>query len=96
MYSFVNRKGWFLTMSFVPGLAVVFGDYKVNERVSFNPHVSFKLKTMNALGYNGRRFYAGLHIMADIFGTSVVDRLGVEVGRAKSKLFFGYRFRSKN
>jgi len=94
MYSFV-KKGFYVTLSLIPGIAVVAGDFSMGQRTPAPLRLSGKFKTMNAVGYSARRWYGGIQITADIFGTRLAEGLGVQIVRAKGKIFVGYRFRRK-
>lgn len=98
MYTFVYKEHFFLTFSLIPGLNLNAGDYYTDDRNDLKINANFKLNSMNAIGYNGRRFFAGLHVFVDSYFTKIEKKLSAEIGHGKSSIFVGYRFkkRSKN
>ena len=95
MYSFVYKKHFFLTISLIPGININSGDYLTETRNMINPNFNFKLNTMNAIGYNGRKFFTGIHFLADGFFSRVDKKLTAEIGHGKASFFVGYRFGKK-
>lgn len=79
----------------MPGLSFTGGDYSTGIRNYMKPSFSFKVNTMNAIGYNGRRLYGGLNYISDIYYVRIEKKLGAEIGQGKIKLFVGYRFGKK-
>ena len=51
---------------------------------------------MNSIGYNGRRFYTGLHYLIDAMFAKLDKKLTTEVGHGKVAVFIGYRFKDKH
>ncbi len=95
MYSIVIGRNFYITLGLIPGLALSTGDYKVDNRALIDIFPSLTIKTMNALGYNSRRFYAGIQIEGDVFGARIDRKENVGIAHGKGKLFFGYRFKKK-
>jgi len=97
MYTFVVKGRFFLTLSFIPGIDFNAGDYlsisKPREFIDLN--VRFKMNTMNAIGYNGRRVFGGISFVADTEYLRIEKRLNIEVGHGVASLFVGYRFGKK-
>ena len=95
MYTLVFLPKFYLTVSAIPGIVLVAGDYKVDEREFLDLRASLKFSTMNSLGYNSRRFYAGLQFTNSFFLTKIVDKSGIKDGYMKLKIFAGFRVRKK-
>ena len=95
MYSFVYKKHFFLTLSVIPGINVNAGDYHTDVRHYTSPNVNFKFTSMNAIGYNGRKFYTGFNFITNALFFRLEKKLFVEVGHGKGTFFIGYRFGNK-
>jgi hypothetical protein len=95
MYSLVFLKKCYITLSAIPGIILLSGDYKVDTRKFLGLSPSLSLKTMNSIGYNTRRFYTGLQFSGDAFGARWAEKSGVMIGHSKWKIFVGYRFKSR-
>ena len=94
MYSFVWKKNFFLTLGLIPGLNFNLGDSRAEERNIFRWNVSYKIKTMNALGYNARKFYAGLQLVGDFNNVYIAKKQSVLFSVGNLRFFVGYRFLS--
>ncbi len=92
MYSFVWHESFFITLGAIPGLSLNFGDYEAPYRNKFSANVSVRLRSMNAIGYNGRRFFTGLQLIADLLSARIDKGLRFSSSHGSSKLFVGYRF----
>jgi hypothetical protein len=95
MYTFVYKKHYFLTLSLIPGINFNGGDFFTNTRNYISPNFNLKLNSMNAIGYNGQRFFAGFSLVADGFFSRLEKKLSVEIGSGKLNIFVGYRFGKK-
>jgi hypothetical protein len=95
LYSLIFKKHFFLTLGFVPGIALNVGDSQTQYRDLIDMHVSFVFTTMNALGYNGRKIYCGVQFSGDMNNIKVDKKLKTETGSGKARLFIGYRFQKK-
>ena len=95
MYTFVLKEHFFLTLGFIPGLNFNLGDSKADSREMFKWNVSYKLKSMNAIGYNSKRFYTGIQLVVDWNNVPIEKNLSMLFSNGSSKLFVGYRFRKK-
>lgn len=92
MYSFVYKKRFFLTLSFIPGINVSAGDYYTDDRQYYKPTINFKVNSRNAIGYNSIKFFTGIQIDGNTFFTRFDKKLLGEIGHGKLSLFIGYRF----
>ena len=95
MYSFVYKEHFFLTISLIPGININSGDYFSTSRNYISPNIHLKLNTMNAVGYNGRKFFAGFHFLSDSYFSRIEKKLTAEIGHGKASFFVGYRFGRK-
>jgi hypothetical protein len=95
MYSFVWKKHFFITLGLIPGINFNLGDSKAEQRESFKWNVSYKMKTMNALGYNGDRFFTGFQFVGDWNNIRLYDKLHTKFTNGSLKFFIGYRFKNK-
>jgi hypothetical protein len=95
MYTFVWKKHFFITLGLIPGINFNLGDSKAEQRESFKWNVSYKMKTMNALGYNGDRFFTGFQFVGDWNNIRLYDKLHTKFTNGSLKFFIGYRFKNK-
>jgi hypothetical protein len=95
IYTFVWKEHFFITLGFIPGLNFNLGDSKAEQRESFTWNVSYRIKTMNALGYNGRRFFTGFQFVGDLNNIRIDEKLLTKFTHGSLKFFVGYRFRNK-
>ena len=95
MYTYVFKENFFITLSVIPGLNYNAGDYYNDARHDLPTQINVKLNTMNAIGYNGRRFFAGLNFLSDGYWIKIADKLNVEVGHGSASVFVGYRFKGR-
>jgi len=95
MYSIVIARNFYITLGLIPGVTLSAGDYKVNNRESIALQPSIKIKTMNSIGYNSRRFYAGVQFEGDLSRARIEKKENVGIAHGKGKLFIGYRFKKK-
>lgn len=95
MYTFVFLRKFYLTLSAIPGIVLVAGDYKIDEREFLDLRTSLKFSTMNSLGYNSRRFYTGVQFTNSFYLTKIGENSGIQDGYMKLKLFAGFRLRKK-
>jgi len=95
MYSIVIGRNFYITLGLIPGVALSTGDYKVDSRTLIGLHPSLKIKTMNSIGYNSRRFYAGVQIEGDVYSARIDKKANIGIAHGKGKLFVGYRFKRK-
>ncbi len=94
MYTFVFKKNLFLTLSIIPGLNFNTGDYRAQgqNRNFIDANFNFRLISMNAFGYNGRRVFTGFQYMLDSYYAGIQKKLKTQLGYGKLSLFVGYRF----
>ena len=97
MYSFIFKEHFFITLSLIPGINVNGGDYlpESKDRVYKSINIRFKFFTMNAIGYNGRKFFAGAQGLGDTDFLQLDKKLNLVTGNGQLSLFVGYRFGKK-
>lgn len=95
MYTFVARERYFLTVSLIPGLHYNVGDYATDQLHRLTGNLNLKFNTLNAIGYNGDKFYGGLYFFYNSQFNRVTPGLYAEVGYSKFAAFVGYRFKVK-
>jgi hypothetical protein len=92
MYTFVWRKNFYATVGLIPGLAIVLGDYKTDFKTPLNTQLSVGTATMNAIGYNSRKFFGGIQAIGDIYSFNIDKKLNFIQSQGKFKFHVGYRF----
>jgi hypothetical protein len=92
MYSFVYKKRFFLTLSLIPGININGGDYYTDSRNYNSASINLKLNSLNAIGYNSRKFFTGFKFFSDAYFSTLEKKLLAEIGHGKLSLFVGYRF----
>lgn len=96
MYTFVWKKNFFLTLGLIPGLNFNLGDSRAEESNKIKWNVSYKIKTMNALGYNAGKYFAGIRLAGDFNNLYLAKKQSLLFSNGNLKFFLGYRFLSKN
>ena len=91
MYSFVWRR-YFVTVSFIPSLHLNGGDYDTGQRKRLPTTVSLGYRTMNAIGYNSRRFFGGLQSSYNLVAVKIATKSSTSIRHGNVKFFVGYRF----
>ena len=92
MHTFIIERHFFVTLSIIPGMVFNYGDYYLNQITELPSGFNLSVRSMNSLGYNGDRFFAGASIIFDNFFASIDTRQRVEMGSGKISAFVGYRF----
>ena len=92
MYTYVYKKNYFITLSLIPGMVLNYGDYATDMRKKFPTHINLSLNSMNAIGYNGEKFFTGFNFMFNNFLTTIDSHSKMQVGSGKLSAFIGYRF----
>ena len=89
-YTFIYRK-FYLTLSALPGASYTFG--KVNsEGGKYNPNsFNFMLLSMNGIGYNSRKWYAGVYFLYKNQSVRLRDNLSFNNNIGEFRFFVGYR-----
>lgn len=95
MYTLVFLRKFYLTLGAIPGIVLVAGDYRIEDREFLDLTASLKLSVMSSLGYNSRRFYTGVNFGDSFYLTKIDKKAGIQVGYMKLKLYAGFRLRKK-
>jgi hypothetical protein len=95
IHTFVWKKKFFLTLGFIPGLNFNLGDSKAETREVLKWNVSYKIKSMNAIGYSVKKFFAGIQLQGDLNNIRLAKKLNTLYSNGSLKLIFGYRFVKK-
>ena len=96
MYTFVLKENYFITLSAIPGVIYNNGDYSVDARVELPRQLNGRIKTMNSIGYNSRRFFTGINFEAEGYWIKIDDKQRAEISHGSGSFFVGYRFKNKN
>lgn len=92
MYTFVWNKKYYLTLGLIPGVGINLGDYKTDYKFPLKTQFSLGTATMNAIGYNSRKFFGGIQVTGDVYGIRIDKKLGFTQSLGKFKFHVGYRF----
>lgn len=92
MYSFVIKGRFFITLGLIPGIGIKSGDYRVGDRVPIESPLVLMAKTMNAMGYNGNRFFGGIQLISSFYFMPLEQNLKFNMVEGRSALYVGYRF----
>ena len=93
MYTISLGEHFFITVSLIPGLGIKSGDYRIDKLVPIEPSFMFRTKTMNAFGYNSRRFFMGLQLVANHMYMPLEKDLRCSILEGRASLYIGYRFK---
>ena len=80
----------------ITGIGIKNGDYRTENLVPINSSLAMRVKTMNAIGYNGQRFYTGLQLISSFYYLPLDKDLKSGVLEGRSALYIGYRFGKRN
>ena len=92
MYSFVIKGRFFITLGLIPGIGIKDGDYRTENLVSISSSLALRVKTMNAIGYNGQRFFTGLQLISSFYYMPLDKDLKSGILEGRSAIYIGYRF----
>lgn len=92
IYTFVFGKKFYATLGFIPGLGMSLGDYKTDLKQPFDVQINTGWSTINAVGYNSKKVFAGIQIVGDNYGFRLKRKLIFNQGHGKIKFHIGYRF----
>ena len=91
MYSFVFKDHFFFTTSLIPGVGLKGGDDRQIERQRIENIWILKLKSMNALGYNGDRWAVGMQFHIGLNYLPLEPKLASNIIEGRSSFYIGYR-----
>lgn len=89
-YTFVYRK-FYLTLSALPGLSLALGNVDSEAGKYSANSLNFMFLSRNGLGYNTRRWYAGLYLIYKYQSTELRDNLTLNNNLGEIRFFVGYR-----
>lgn len=94
MHTFSIKKRFYLNAALVQGLlySVGRGSYHDYEEIDDISAIGVSFYLRLGLGYNGKRWYSGLHFSGDIFANDVSSELYNTSAYSNFKIFVGYRF----
>lgn len=92
MYTMVWKKHFYLTLGLIPGIGINLGDYKTDYKKPLNTNLSIGTATMNAIGYNSRKYFGGIQALGDWYTIRIENKLGFIQSQGKFKFHIGYRF----
>lgn len=92
MYTYVYKSHYFVTVNLSPGVVLNYGDYSLENRNNLPTALNLSLSSMNSIGYNGDKFFAGFSMIIDNFYTVINSNSRFEMGSGKISAFVGYRF----
>lgn len=93
IYSFVINGRFFITLGAIPGIGFKSGDYNSGNRTPFDHVWAFSGKTMNAIGYNGQRFFTGLQLIYNAHYLPLNKEVSSRITEGRASLYLGYRFK---
>ncbi len=89
-YTFIHRN-FFLTLSAFPGVSLSMGTVQ-SDAGKYNPvNLNFILSSKNSLGYNTRRWYAGMYFIYRYQNDKLTDDLALNYNLGEWRLFIAYR-----
>ena len=95
MYTFVFKSKIFFTLGFIPSINFNFGDYQTQYREPLEKNLSFGYTTMNAFGYNSRRFFTGFQFSLTTNPVKFGPEQKVTIRHGNAKYFVGWRLKNK-
>jgi hypothetical protein len=93
-HNFVVAKKFFANLMFVPGLNVQFGSYTTASagRQDYSTRVGYHGDIRGIIGYNGERYYYGIHYSNFLFNNRLDENLSVNSFNTYFRIFLGRRF----
>ena len=89
-YTFIYKK-YYLTLSAMPGVSLAFGTIH-SDAGKYNPvSFNFMFESKNGIGYNSRRWYAGLYFIYKYQNIKLQEDLAFNSNLGEWRLFVGYR-----
>lgn len=89
-YTFIHNR-YYLTLSAMPGLSYAFGNVYANNQRYSPSTFNFMLESTAGLGYNSRRWYAGLYFIFKYQPISLTDQINYNINLGELRFFIGYR-----
>lgn len=92
MYTFVLKERFYITISAIPGINYGLGDQKTMYKSIIDNRFSFSMLSMNAIGYNSKKFFCGLMMTGELNRISLAQDLAMKHMYGKFKFHTGFRF----
>jgi hypothetical protein len=92
MYTFVLFKRYFITLGLIPGIGLSGGDYRMVYREPVQSSLTYRIKTMSAIGYNGKKFFIGIQGIGGYYPLRIDKKLIAYISEGRASFFIGYRF----
>lgn len=92
IYTFVLGEGFFITLSLIPGLGINSGDFRIEFREILKPQLTYRVKTMIAIGYTGRRIYTGIQVIGGNYPVTLDKKIKTYITEGRANFCLGYRF----
>ena len=98
VHSFVAPSDLFLTLYFLPGIAMESGASLPEDNILrvYDSGLTFATEFRFIAGYNGDRWFGGLSLHSIAFSGSNNEELLVNSSMSSARLFFGFRFAEVN
>ena len=92
-YTFIYKK-YFLTLSAMPGISYSYGNV-FSEAGTYHPSsLDFMLESNNSIGFNSRKWYAGVYVNFKYNNIQLHDNLAFNSSMGEVRFFVGYRIRA--
>ena len=94
IHSFVNKRHWYLTIYFLPGISIENGFYLPQDLLlrNYKSQVSLASEFRFIIGYNGDRWFSGISSHSLSFSASRQQGMLVDNSFNYVRVFAGYRF----
>ena len=93
-YNFIFFKKWFINLMFIPGVNIQNG-HNINEqhfRTNYNYKFGYHADVRMVGGYNGERYYFGVHSANYYLSNAIKDNVDVNLSNTYFRVFIGRRF----
>jgi hypothetical protein len=92
-HTFIYRK-YYLTLSAMPGVSYNYGNV-YSEGGTYHPSsLDFMFESKNSLGFNSRKWYAGVYYIFKYQNLRVYDNLNFNSSLGELRFFIGYRIKA--
>jgi hypothetical protein len=92
-YTFIHKK-FYLTLSAMPGVSLTLASVQ-SDAGKYNPnYINFSFNSKSGLGYNSRRWYAGLYMIYNYQSMKLADDLAFNINLGEIRFFVGYRIKA--
>ena len=81
-----------MTLGLIPGLGLSGGDYRIVFREPVRSSLTYRIKTMSGIGYNGKKFFIGIQGIGGYYPFRIDKKLIAYISEGRASFFIGYRF----